>query len=164
MTSPRASADGTPRGPVSAGVALVFAMTGFIALLIFGLGMVSLALDDSVIETPGLGQLPGIVAFAIGVVVFALTLWRVVVRVRPSFWNAAWVAASVFLGYLAALWIAVTAASGSIAVASGVTSHIATTWFGVVIVATACVCAWVGIALTRTRARRPQWPWEHEDE
>ena len=160
MTNGRTPGDGAARGSVTPGVALIFATVGFLALLIFGLGVVSLALDESIIETPGLGPIPGVVATTTAIVVFAATLWAVVRRTEPSFWNAIWIAAAVFLGYLGGLWIAAILTGVPIGVATGVSGRIAMTWFGVVIAGTALVTAWAGIALVRTRARRPRWPWE----
>ena len=65
-------------GPVRPGVALAFATASFIALLIFGLGMLSLFIGEDVIEAPGLGQVPGVLAVALATVAFAGSLWAAV--------------------------------------------------------------------------------------
>ncbi|MET0297581.1 MAG: hypothetical protein ABW024_09280 [Microbacterium sp.] len=162
VPEPRGSDAGN--GPVGPGLAVVFATVGYLALVIFGLGLVSLATGEAVIATPGLGQVPGIVATASALVVFALALWSVVRRSRPSFWNSGWVAAASVLAYLGGLWIAVLAGGSGIATATAVAGGIVVSWFGVVIAGTALVAAWSGIALVRTRARRPRWPWEQDEE
>ena len=156
-----ASADSSG-GPVRPIVALALATVSFIALLIFGLGMVSLALDADIVEVPGLGQVPGIVATALTTGAFALALWIGLRAPHPSFWAALWTAATCYFVYVGAIWMGALVASEELAVATEVAGRIATTWFGVVVAAAAAVSAWGGIALARTRAGRPRWPWEDE--
>lgn len=156
--------DGADRGPVAPALAVVFATVGYLALVIFGLGMLSLALDESVIEEPGLGPLPGVAATTLSIVAFGATLWSPVRRTQPSFWNSAWVMVASFLAYLAGLWIMAVATGTAVGIATAVAGRIATSGFGLVIAAAALVAAWSGIALVRTRARRPRWPWESDDE
>lgn len=142
--------------------ALAFATAAFVALLIFGLGMVSLVLGEDVIETPGLGQIPGIAAVVLATVAFALGLWAALRRPHPSFWGAAWTMAATYLAYLAGVWFGAVATGADLAVAVAVAGRIATSWFGAVIAGAAVVAAWGGIALVRTDASRPRWPWEDE--
>lgn len=149
-------------GPVSPLVALGLATVSFVALLIFGLGMTSLALNIDIVATPGLGQVPAIVATALTVVAFGLSLWLALRRQHPSYWNALWTALACVLVYIGALWLGALIAGADLAVAASVAGRIATTWFGVVIAATAAIAAWGGIALVRTRSQRPRWPWEDE--
>lgn len=151
-------------GQVSPPVALAFATTGFIALLIFGLGMLSLFLQQDVIEAPGLGQVPGITAVVFSTGAFALGLWTSVRMLHPSFLSVIWISAATVLAYLAGLWLAAVFTGTDLGVATGVVGRIATGWFGVVIAASAAVSSWAGIALVRTRARRPEWPWERDEE
>ena len=140
----------------------------FVALLIFGLGMLSLLLNEDVIATPGLGQVPGILATALATAAFAVGLWAALRRGRsddapqPSFWGAAWTTAATFLAYLVGIWFGAVATGADLAVATAIAGRIATTWFGVVVAGAALVSAWGGIALVRTRAQRPRWPWEDE--
>ena len=152
---------GSSGGPVRPIVALGLATVTFIALLIFGLGITSLVIGADIVETPGLGQIPGIVATALTTGAFALVLWMGLRRQHPSFWSALWTALACYAMYVAAVWIAVATGAG-IGVATGVAGRIATTWFGLVVLATAAISAWGGIALVRTRAHRPRWPWEDE--
>jgi len=151
-------------GPVRPLVAVAFATVGFVALVIFGLGMLSLALDEDVISVPGLGQLPGVVATVTATVIFAVGLWAAVRVPHPSFWASPAVALAAALGYLAGLWVAALAVGASLAAATAAVGSIATTWFGVIIAGAAFLAAWSGIALVRTRAHRPRWPWERDDE
>jgi hypothetical protein len=143
-------------------VALAFATAAFIALLIFGLGMLSLALGEDVIESRGLGQIPGILAVTVSTAAFALSLWAAVRMRSPSFWGAAWTTAATLMGYLLGVWFGAVATGADLAVATAVAGRIATTWFGVVVAGAALVASWGGIALVRTRAQRPRWPWEDE--
>ena len=151
-------------GSVRPGVAVVFATVGDLALLIFGLGMTSLVTDESVIATPGLGQAPGAVAVAASIAAFALTLLTVVRRPHPSYMSSLWIAAGTGLAYLAGMWITLVVTGSGLGAASAVAGRVATTWFGLVIIAAALVAAWAGIALVRTRASRPRWSWEDEDD
>ncbi|MDN3496143.1 hypothetical protein QL996_09410 [Planococcus sp. APC 4015] len=164
MSRGRPAGDEAGSGPVGPGLAVVFATTGYLALVIMALGVTSLVIDEDVVSTRGLGAVPGVLATATTVAVFAAALWSAVRRGHPSFWNTVWIAFAAFLGYLAALSLGALIAGAGLAVALGVSGRIATTWFGVVLVAAASVAAWSGIALVRTRARRPTWPWESEDE
>ena len=157
-----AASAGSSGGPVRPIVALALATVSFIALLIFGLGMVSLALEADIVEVPGLGQVPGIVATALTTGAFALALWIGLRAPHPSYWGALWTAATCYLVYVGAIWMGALVASEELAVATEVAGRIATTWFGVVVAAAAAVSAWGGIALARTRAGRPRWPWEDE--
>jgi hypothetical protein len=67
-------------GPVRPLTALAFATVGFVALAIFGLGMTSLATDEDVIATPGLGQIPGATGFLLATLAFAGGLWSAIGR------------------------------------------------------------------------------------
>lgn len=149
-------------GSVRPVTALVFATAAFVALLIFGLGMTSLATGQDVVATPGLGQIPGAVATVLATAVFAASLWAAVRRAPASYWGSVWTTAGTFLAYVVGLWFGAVATGADLAVAAAVAGRIATTWFGLVIAGAAFVCAWGGIALARTRASRPRWPWEDE--
>jgi hypothetical protein len=124
---------GSPGGPVRPLVALGLATVTFIALLIFGLGMISLALSADIVEVPGLGQLPGILATALTTAAFALALWLAMRRAQPSYWGALWTAVACYAVYVVTMWIGVLVSSEEVAVASSVAGRIATTWFGAVV-------------------------------
>ena len=157
--SARPDAEGGPVRPITA---LAFATAAFVALLIFGLGMASLALGEAVIETPGLGQVPGILATILATAAFAGVLWTALRRSPPSYWGAAWTAGACFLAYVGGVWFGAVVTGADLAAAGSAAGRIATSWFGVVIAAAALVAAWGGIALVRTRSQRPRWPWEDE--
>ncbi len=182
---------GPSQGPVRPPVALAFATMGFVALLIFGLGMTSLATGEDVIATPGLGQAPGITGVVCATLAFAGGLWAAIARAgsrtdataparratpaavvagagtsavarHPSYWGAAWTTAATFLAYLGGVWFGAVFTGADLGAATAVVGRLATSWFGLVVAAAAFVSAWSGIALVRTRARRPRWPWEDE--
>lgn len=152
--------DARSAGPVRPPVALAFALLGFVALMIFGLGMTSLATDTDVISTPGFGQYPGIFGPVFATAAFALTLWAFVRGLHPSFWGALVVALVAFLAYLVGVGLVAMIVGADPAAAIGTVGHLATTWYGGVVFAAALVAAWAGIALVRTHAGRPRWPWE----
>ncbi|MET0813315.1 MAG: hypothetical protein ABWY03_09680 [Microbacterium sp.] len=143
-------------------VAVAFATVAFVTLVIFGFGMLSLALGEDVIAVVGLGQIPGILSLSVATIAFACFLALVVRRPAPSFWAVAWIAPAVFLVYLVVLGLGALSVGAGIATAAAVSGRVATTWFGVVPAAAAAVAAWGGIALVRTRADRPRWPWESD--
>lgn len=152
------------REPVSPGVALIFTLVGFIALIIAGLGVVGLATNDDLIATEGLGQFPGLFGIVVAAGAFALVLWTALRRSPPSFWDALWVGLASFLGYLVGIAIGVLLAGAGPALAVGVAGRVATSLFGVVVLFAALVSAWSAIALVKTRAGRPRWPWEGDEE
>jgi len=153
-------------GPVRPVVALALASISFVALLIFGLGMLSLALNADVIAFPGLGPIPGFGGVVVALAAFAAVLWRSLRRARaahsPSYIGAAWTALACAAAYVVGVWIAVLFAAGDLAVATAVAGRLVTSWFAAVVLVAGAVAAWGGIALVRTRARRPRWPWEDE--
>ncbi|KQP69638.1 hypothetical protein ASF40_17440 [Microbacterium sp. Leaf288] len=184
--------DGPSQGPVRPPVALAFATMGFVALLIFGLGMTSLAMGEDVIASPGLGQAPGITGVVCATLAFAGGLWAAIARAssrtdaaaptggaapaaagpgsiagagarHPSYWGAAWTTAATFLAYLGGVWFGAVFTGADLGVATAVVGRLATTWFGFVVASAAFVSSWAGIALVRTRARRPRWPWEDDE-
>lgn len=153
----------TPQGgSLRPATALAFATISFVTLVIFGLGMLSLLLDESVVEAPGLGPLPGVLAIAAATAVFALGLWLVVRRQHPSYWGALWIAIACYLAYVVALWFTSVVTGSELAVAAAVAGRAATSWSGTVVAGAAAIAAWGGVALVRTRAQRPRWPWEDE--
>ena len=158
MSSPAQSSG----GPVRPLVALGLATVTFVALLIFALGMVSLVLNADIVQTPGLGQLPGVFATVATTAVFALVLWLVLRTAQPRYRGAVSAAVACYLAYVIAIWLGVLVASADFATAGQVAGRIATTWFGVMVALAAGLSALGGIALVRTRSDRPRWPWEDE--
>lgn len=160
---PGTGPDSAPEsGPVRPGLALALATAAFFALLIFGLGMTSLIADQDVIETPGLGQIPGITGTVLTTAAFAAALWAAVRRRPAAYSGALWTALACFLAYVVGVWLGALFSGAGLAVSTAVAGRIATSWFGLVVAAAALLAAWGGIALVRTRAQRPRWPWEDE--
>jgi hypothetical protein len=160
----RGSGQAPEGGPVRPPLALAFAVVGFVALLVCGLGLVSLVTDEDVISAPGFGQLPGILGSVVAAAGFAGMLWLSLRQPRPSFWGALWSTAATFLGYLVGVAVGAFVQGADPALTAAAVGRLATSWFGAVIAVAALVAAWGGIALVRTRSRRPRWPWEGDDE
>jgi hypothetical protein len=155
------TSDSDPRpGSVRPLVALAFATAAFVALLIFGLGMTSLLLDEDVIAVRGLGQLPGIVGTIAATGAFALSLWIALRRQHPPLSGAAVSMIATALAYPAGVWFGALLTDAALGTAASAAGGVLLSWFEVVIAAAAFGCAWAGIALTRTHASRPRWPWE----
>jgi len=139
-------------GPLEVVIVLI------IALLIFGLGMVSLILNADIVEAPGLGQLPGVFATTLTTGVFALVLWFVVRLPQPRYRGALSVAVACYLAYVGGIWIGVLFSSGELGTATAVAGRIATTWFGLVGGWTGPICIWTpSRSWSRTAARGSRW-------
>ena len=151
-----------PGGPVRPIIALGYAVVGYAALAICGLGMTSLVTNTDVIAVPGLGQIPGIVGMIFAVAGFASALWPFLRAEHPPFSGAFAVAAVAMFAYLVGVAIGGLVSGAGPAAAAAAAGGVATSWFGLVLVVAAFAAAWAGIALVRTRARRPRWPWEHD--
>jgi hypothetical protein len=142
----------------------VFAIIGFFALAIFGLGALSVATDADVISTPGLGQMPGVIGMLVAVLAFALMLGLALRQRHPSFWSVPSAALVTALAHLAAVWVAVLVPSSDIVLSTAVAGDLVRGGASAVLVLAAAIAAWGGIALRRTRAQHPRWPWERHDE
>jgi hypothetical protein len=140
--------------------ALAFTTIGFVALLIAGFGLTSLLTDTEVIAVPNLGFLPGALGVAVATVAFAAITGLAVRLARPQYTAVIAITASVFIGYLAGLWVGALLTGAGLAPATAAMGSFATSVFALVLLGAAVVCAWAAIALVRTRAGRPRWPWE----
>ncbi|MFB4350024.1 hypothetical protein [Microbacterium sp. CR_7] len=156
-----------PRGPESAGVSRVLALTlatiGFFALAVFGLGALSVATDADIIAVRGLGQIPGVVGMIAALLAFALMLWSSLRRERPSFLSVPATALAAALSHLIVLWAAVVVARGDLVIATAVAGDLVRGGASAVLLAAAAIAAWAGVALRRTGSGRPRWPWEDEE-
>ena len=136
---------------------LAFATVGFIALLIAGLGIVSLALDAAVIAGRGLTQLPGILGSLIAMLGFATVTYPALVR-----------RASVGMAFLAGVTAAVGYAVGALISgvdplrALGVAGSVAASWPALVIVFAGAVSSAIALALVRADPGGARWPWERD--
>ncbi|MFK4761888.1 hypothetical protein ACI3KS_13205 [Microbacterium sp. ZW T5_45] len=157
-----------PRRPESAGVsvvlALVFAVIGFFALAVFGLGAVSLVTDAEIIAVPGLGPLPGVLGMLAAMLGFVAALARALQRVRPRFASVPVIALVAALVHLAVVWLCVLIATGGVVTATVVAGDLVTGGASAVVLVAAAVAGWGGIALRRTRAQHPRWRWERDDD
>ncbi|WP_442574696.1 hypothetical protein ACSBPH_12705 [Microbacterium sp. F51-2R] len=159
------TADRPPEhGHVRPLVALGLVTAAFGALVICGLGVTSLLLDQDVIAVPGLGQVPGVIGTIFAIGAFALVVWLAIRRPQPSYWSAALAAVVTLLAYPLGVWFGAVVTGADLAAAAGAAGAVVTSWFGLVIALAAFACAWAAVALVRTNARRPRWPWEDPDD
>lgn len=143
-------------------VAIVFALAGYLALIVFGFGLVSLVGDTDVIAAAGFGVLPGVVGVAGAVLALAGVLTAALRMPHPSYYAALWGAAAAYLGYLAGVWVPAVAGGIDPVLAAAVVGRLAIGWWGLIVALGAFVSAWAAVALRRTHARRPRWPWERD--
>jgi len=155
------SAEGGPVRPV---VAWAFATVLFVALMVAGLGLVSLATGRDVIPVPDFGDLVGTVAAILAAVAFAVVLWMLLRRPRPSLWGAVGTGLAAFLVYLVTVWLGGAVHTSDIVLAASVAGGLVTGGFALVVAGAGLVAGWGGILLMRARGGRPRWPWEGHDE
>jgi hypothetical protein len=153
-----------PRPPVRPAVALAFCLIGFVALVIAGLGLTSLATDSDVIDVPGFGQVAGAVGVLAAAIAFAGTVWAAVRRPRPSFTTLVGIVVGTWLAYVLVSGVAAGASAGDMGIGMAVSASLAVRWPGLVVAAAALVAGWSAVALVRTRASRPRWPWERDED
>ena len=96
--------------------------------MIFGLGMMSLATDTDVIDTPGLSVVPGVIGILSSVAGFALVLGPALRAPHPSFFAALWAALAAALAYLAGVWISALVSGADSALATSVIGRLAVGW------------------------------------
>ncbi|MCR2784901.1 MULTISPECIES: hypothetical protein [unclassified Microbacterium] len=152
------------REGVQPAAALAFALIGYIALAICGLGVTSLVSGREVIDAPGAGQVPGIAGMALSVIAVAVVLWVMLRAPRPSYSAALVAALAAFLGYLAGLCVGVVIAGVDVGLLGGAVSSFVLSWFSVVLAVAGAVAGWSAVALVRTRSQRPRWPWESDED
>ncbi|WP_238707036.1 hypothetical protein [Microbacterium lushaniae] len=155
---------GSRGGPVAPAVALAFAVVGFVALAIAGLGLTSLILDADVIPTPGLGQIAGAIGMLLATGGFAAALWFGLRAEHPTFWTALGTAVCAYLGEIVGVAFGAVISGSGPAAGFAAAGGVAIGWPGAVIAGAGLVAGWGGIALVRTRAGRPRWPWERDED
>lgn len=122
--------------------------------------MTSLATDSDVIDTPGLGAIPGVVGVVAATAAYALALGLGLRPRHPSFLTALWGALAAALAYLAGVWIGALVTGADAALATSVVGRLAIGWAAPIVALAGFVAAWAAIAVARTAARPPHWPWE----
>jgi len=142
----------------------VIGVVSFFALVIMGLGALSLFAEQDIISVPRLGQLPGVLGMVLGVLVFALALWAVLADRRPSFVATVFLALGAALAHLGGVWAAAVAEGAGAVGATAAAGQLVLGGASAVIVVAALIAAWLAIALRRTAARAPRWPWEKDDD
>ena len=145
-------------------MAWAFATVLFVALMVGGLGVVSLVTGRDVIAVPDFGDLVGTVAAILASVTFAAVLWMLLRRPRPSLWGGVGTAVAAFLVYLLVAWVGGAVHTGDIVLAASVAGALVTGGFAIVVAASGLLAGWGGILLVRMRGGRPRWPWESRDE
>lgn len=141
---------------------IALTVTGFVAMTVAALGLLSLATDGDVIDTPGLGPLPGVIGVAAVAGLLIATLARMLRHPHPSYMSALWIGLAAYVVYPGA--VAVSAAIGGTgsAVAIAVAGDLAIGWPAPTVALCAAATVWAAVALRRTRSVRPRWPWEDE--
>ncbi len=144
--------------------AIVFALVGYFALLVCGLGVTSLVTDRNVLVAPGAGPIPGVVGVVFSMAAIALVLIVTLRAPRPSYGAAVLTALMAFLGYMLGLVVGVVIAGVDAGLLAALTGSFVLSWFAVVVAAVGAVAGWAAVALVRTRAERPRWPWENDED
>jgi hypothetical protein len=156
-----------PRGPEPAGVSAVLAVTlatiSFFAMVIAGLGALSVATDADIISVRGLGQAPGAIGMLAAVVAFGLIEYAAVRIARPLY-RSVWITAfATALVHLVVVALGALIAAGDAVAALAVAGDLVQGGASAVILAAAAIAGWGGVALRRTKAKHPTWPWEDDE-
>ncbi|MDQ1218180.1 hypothetical protein [Microbacterium arborescens] len=154
----------TASGGMRPGLATAFAVVGFGALAICGLGILSLVTGQDVVAVRGLGPIPGAVGFAAAVVAIALTLTVALRAPHPSYAISVLTGVVALLSYLAGLVASALVVGVDPARALAAAGGFAVSWFGMLLVAAAAISGWSAVALVRTRATPPRWAWERDED
>lgn len=139
---------------------IALTVTGFVAVVIAALGLLSLATDSDVIETPGLGPLPGVIGVAAVTGMLIVVLARVLRVPQPSYLAALWSGVAAYVVYVVAVAVAAIVGGTDPAVAVSAAGGLAIRWPGPTVALCAAGTVWIAVALRRTRGARPRWPWE----
>lgn len=142
---------------------LVFAAVGFAALVISGLGIVSLLLDTAVIVERGMTQLPGITGTVFAILGFAAVA-------HPALLRRAGIGMALLAGIAAAVAYVIGVAVGALFSgadplrAVSVAGEIAVSWPMLVILVAGLVSAALALAAVRSGPNAARWPWERADD
>ncbi|WP_458040740.1 MULTISPECIES: hypothetical protein [Bacteria] len=142
---------------------LAFTAVAFVALLVFGLGVTSLMLNQAVIAEPGLSQAPGIVGTILATVGFSAVCY-------PGLHARAGTGAAVLSGIAAAAGYVVGVAFGAFfagadpLLALGVAAGLAVSWPALVVGVAGVVAAASALAIVRAGPGGARWPWERDED
>lgn len=157
MTTPGSPASPSRRLAISA-----FGAVTFVALVIAGLGMLSLLTESDVIAVEGLGQVPGVVA-----VVVALLGWLAVIapatRRRFGVGTALVAGLTAGLCHVLTVLVATTVSGGDPALAAGVAGRLISGGFAPVVAGAGLLAGTGAAVLRRSGSGTAQWPWEKDD-
>lgn len=142
---------------------LAFAAVGFVALLIFGLGVMSLALNAAVISEPGMTQLPGILGTVLAVIGFAAVTYPALLR-RASLGLAVLAGLTAALGYMVGVALGALVFGIDPLRAFGVAAGLAVSWPAPVIAVAGIVSAAAALAVVRAGPGGARWPWERDED
>lgn len=154
----------TASGGMRPGLATAFAVVGFGALAICGLGVLSLVTGQDVIAVRGLGALPGAFGFGAAVIALAAVLATALRAPHPSYAISALTGVVALLAYLVGLVVTALAVGVDPARAVAAAGGFAVSWFAVILVVSAAASGWIAVALVRTHAHPPRWAWERDEE
>lgn len=140
---------------------LVFAAVGFAALVISGLGIVSLLLDTAVIVERGMTQLPGIFGTVFAILGFAATAYPALLR-RGSVGMALLAGVAAAVGYVVGVAVGALVAGSDPFRALGVAGDVAVSWPIIVIVGAGVVSAALALVAVRSGPGVARWPWERD--
>ncbi|NYD54518.1 hypothetical protein [Microbacterium pseudoresistens] len=132
----------------------------FFALAVLGLGALTLATAQDLIDEPGLGALPGALAMIVALAVFSIGLAVVLRAPRPRFVSSVFLAFSAALAHLVALWLGALIAGAGPAAATAIVGRFVLGGASALITVAALLAAFGGIAARRSRSGTPRWPWE----
>lgn len=149
--------------PARPGAVLLLAGTTFIALIVCGLGVLSLLFDEDVVMEPGIAVVVGAAGAALSVVAFFVVL-RHALRTASTSWVGLRCAVAAYVAYPTGLWITAVATGTGFATAGTVALRGWTAWPGLVMALSALLCGWGAIVLGGARNPSARWPWEHRED
>ena len=142
---------------------LAFAAVAFVALLIFGLGVASLLLDQAVNAEPGMSQAPGIAGTVVATLGFVLVVWPAL-RAKGGAGRAVLAALAAAFGYVAGFAAGALGAGSDPFRALAVAGALAVSWPPAVIAVAALVSAAGALVAVRAEPGGARWPWEREED
>ncbi len=152
------TSDGSPR---SASILLVaLGAVVFVALIITGLAITSVATDTNVIEVPGASPLVPVVGIGAATLVWGVIMIRGIAR-RGSLGTAMLAGLLASLAYVAGMFFS---SWGSGIAATSVATHLLMNGYVLVVLFAGVVTAAGILALSRAPGATPQWPWENESD